>query len=101
MLALVALVAFQSAAIAYLLIAQRGHAQLIAEVVRCASPDLCEMVALVDRLCQRVQAPQAAVAEHAAGVFSAPQHVPMDDDSAYHQSKEELADLLEAARVGS
>jgi hypothetical protein len=94
-LALIALAAF-------LILEVRHQSTVIEAVARAGSPDLKEMVALVDRLCQRIQAPEAAVMQHAAqGPLYAPQHVPLDNDEEYHQSKEELADLLaEATRVG-
>jgi hypothetical protein len=93
-LALIALAGF-------LILEVRHQSTVIEAVARAGSPDLCEMVQLVDRLCQRIQAPEAAVMEHASqGPLYAPQHVPLDDDQAYQESKEELAEILEAARVG-
>lgn len=86
--------------VAYL--AWRDHQTAV--TLAAATPDLIELVALVDRLCQRVQAPDVAVAEHAAaqGPVWAPPAVPMDDDEAHFQSKEALAEqvaMMEAASV--
>lgn len=95
---LAAVVVAQFALIAWLIHRQDGQAQLIADVVRCTSPDLTEMVALTDRLCQRLQAPMVAVGEHdvaTMGVF-APPAVPMDDDEAHWESKDDLARRLSA-----
>ena len=58
-----------------------------------------EMVALIDRLCQRIQAPAAAVLEHdeATRVMRdeeyAPPAVPPDDDDEFWASREKLAEL--------
>lgn len=94
MIALVLIAQF--ALIAWLVYEQQKTPRLIAEVVRCSSPDLREMVELVDRLCQRIQAPEVAVAEHAGRQFSTdiPMHVPMDNDDEYWASKDELAETL-------
>jgi hypothetical protein len=88
--------AAQFGLVVYLINEQKGQARLIAEVVRCSSPDLCEMTALVDRLCQRIQAPELATAQHhnLAEPMYAPQHVPIDDDAAYFESKEDMAQRL-------
>jgi hypothetical protein len=97
MIALLAVVLVaQFALIAWLVNEQRKQPVLIAEIVRCSSPDLREMTELVDRLCQRIQAPQVAVAEHAGRQFPTdiPMHVPMDNDEEYWESKEELAERL-------
>lgn len=78
---------------------------LIASIAASGSPDLCEMIAIVDRLCQRIQAPSVAVAEHnqaTVGEF-APPAVSMFSDDEHHESKEELAERLaaaEAQRIG-
>lgn len=66
--------------------AQRQHAQ--------ASPDLVELIALVDRLCQRVQAPERAVFEHAVAAAEddpVVEAVNMFDDRDYWESKDALA----------
>lgn len=43
-------------------------------------------------LLQRIQAPEVAVMEHQLkGPIHMPQHVPMDDDEQYWESKEDLA----------
>jgi hypothetical protein len=86
-------IAGQFALIGYLVYQQQRQAPLIAEVVRCSSPDLVEMVALVDRLCQRLQAPELAAAQHfneGAPVY-APPAVSMFDDDDFNESKEEMA----------
>lgn len=84
-------------ALAVFLVLENRHAVAVVEsVARSGSPDLMEMVGLVDRLCQRVQAPAVAVAEHAmmAAPAYVPQHVPVDDDDAHWESKEQLAERL-------
>ncbi len=51
-------------------------------------------------LMQRIQAPEAAVAQHAAQVFTdAPQFIPLDDDAAWSErmSKEQLAEAVDRA----
>jgi hypothetical protein len=59
-----------------------------------------QLIALVDRLCQRVQAPQAAVLEHDEQVRVlrdeeyAPPAVPPDDDEAFWASRDKLAELM-------
>jgi hypothetical protein len=59
-----------------------------------------QLIALVDRLCQRVQAPQAAVLEHDERVRAlrdeeyAPPAVPPDDDEAFWASRDKLAELM-------
>jgi hypothetical protein len=94
-LALIALAAF-------LILEVRHQSTVIEAVARAGSPDLCEMVALVDRLCQRIQAPEAAVMEHAAqGAVYAPQHVPLDDDQQFFESKEQLAERLQEMMHGA
>lgn len=53
-------------------------------------------IALVERLCQRIQAPELAIAEHAlqvAGEFTPPA-VAMDDDEGHWEAKEQLAERL-------
>jgi hypothetical protein len=92
-LALVALAVF-------LILENRHQVSVIESVARSGSPDLSTMTGLVADLCQRIQAPQAAVAQHAGAMSTdAPQHVPMDDDAAYFESKEQLASRLEAMRL--
>lgn len=90
-------------ALALFLIRENHHQVAVIEsVARSGSPDLTTMTELVDRLCQRLQAPEVAVAEHANAAFTGtpPQHVPMDDDEAWFESKEELAERLGAMSVG-
>lgn len=59
-----------------------------------AAPDLTELVALIDRLCQRVQAPEQAVVEHAMAqpLPPMPQVIEMDDDDAHWEAKEQMAE---------
>ena len=64
-----------------------------------------ELIALIDRLCQRVQAPHAAVLEHDEQVREprseeyAPPAVEPDDDEAFWTSRDRLADLMMAQEV--
>lgn len=66
-------------------------------------PDLSHVIRLVDRLCQRIQAPEAAVTEHAIAqpLPPMPQVNLPDDDTAFWESqgfelpKEELAQRLD------
>jgi hypothetical protein len=50
----------------------------------------------LDRLLQRIQAPEYAIAEHAQQAISefAPPAVAMDDDSSHWEAKEQLAERL-------
>lgn len=63
-------------------------------------PNLLELIAQNDRLCQRLQAPQAAILEHDEQVRQtrteefAPPAVEPDDDEAYWASRDRLAELL-------
>lgn len=72
---------------------------VVALVVHHANRHLGEMVDLCDRLCQRLQAPQAAVLEHDEMTRAlrddeyAPPAVVPDDDDGYWMSRERLADL--------
>lgn len=62
-------------------------------------PAVVELIGLCDRLCQRLQAPQAAVIEHDEKVRErlpaeyAPPAVPPDDDEAFWASRDKLAEL--------
>jgi hypothetical protein len=84
------------AGVVVLLAAERWQQQ------RRADANLLELIGLTDRLCQRLQAPQAAVLEHDEQVRAlrgdeyAPPAVPPDDDEAYWASREKLAELLMA-----
>lgn len=76
------------------------RAQLLQSQV---SPDLEALIALVDRLCQRVQAPEVAVAQHVdqtTPVF-APQPLSPDDDEAWLMDKEELAERMMEQELGA
>lgn len=59
-----------------------------------------DLIALVDRLCQRVQAPHAAVLEHDQQVRVArddeyaPPAVEPEDDQGYWASRDKLAEML-------
>lgn len=64
------------------------------------TPDLTAFIALVENLCQRLQAPKAAITQHqmeSAPLFAPPAVLP-DDDEGYWQArgltKEELADQV-------
>jgi hypothetical protein len=65
-------------------------------------PSLLELISLCDRLCQRLQAPQAAILEHdeqvrtPQGAEYAPPAVPPDDDEAFWMSRERLAEMTMA-----
>lgn len=50
----------------------------------------------IDRLLQRIQAPEYAIAEHAqsASAEFAPPAVAMDDDTSHWEAKEQLAERL-------
>lgn len=65
-----------------------------------------EYIALIDRLCQRLQAPGAAILEHDEAVRErrSPEYAPPaldpEDDEAFWLNKERLADaMMEAERV--
>lgn len=63
-------------------------------VRRDVTPDLTALIDLVDRLCQRVQAPERAINEHTQGVVvpESPPAVDMFDDEEYWEPKENLAE---------
>lgn len=62
------------------------------------SPDLTALIALVENLCQRIQAPDMAAAVHATQgqPLEAPPAVSIFDDSDHWESKEEMAARLAA-----
>jgi hypothetical protein len=102
-IALVLLIGFQSALVALWAHEHRHALEVIESVAKSGSPDLRELVECIGRLCQRVQAPEVAIAEHASSVPSqfSPQAVSMfDDDDHWAASagltKEELADAVGA-----
>lgn len=70
-------------------------------------PDIAQLVALVDRLCQRLQAPDHAVVEHAQAqpLPPMPQAVLPDDDEGWHRAqaltKEQLAEQAMAAELNA
>jgi hypothetical protein len=97
------LVAFQSALVGLWAHEHRHALEFIESVAKSGSPDLRELVECIDRLCQRVQAPEVAVAQHAAmlPVADPPQAVSMFDDEDHWAAsagltKEELADAVSA-----
>ena len=65
-----------------------------------------DYIALVDRLCQRVQAPHAAVLEHDEQARErrteeyAPPAIEPDDDDAYWLSREKLAEYAMRNELG-
>lgn len=67
---------------------------------RRVDPQLQALIKLCDRLCQRLQAPHAAILEHDEQVREprsdeyAPPAVPPDDDDAFWASRDKLAELL-------
>lgn len=92
MTALVIIACAELAVIAYLVFERRRSS--------------AEFIALVDRLCQRVQAPGAAVLEHDERVRAvrppeyAPPALEPEDDEAYWMSREKLAEMaMEAERL--
>lgn len=70
-------------------------------------PDVAALVALVDRLCQRIQAPDLAVVDHqmAQPLAFSPPAVPMSSDEGYWEaqdlSKEQLAQMAMAQEVAA
>ena len=92
MIALTAISAVELAIIGYLVFERRK-----------ANADF---IALVDRLCQRVQAPSAAVLEHDEQVRErrsfeyAPPAVEPEDDEAYWMSRDRLAEAVMEAERG-
>lgn len=68
------------------------------------SPNLEALIALTDRLCQRLQAPHAAIIEHDENVrgrteeYAPPAVMPEDDDD-FWASKDKLAEQLMEAEV--
>lgn len=75
-----------------------------------ASPDLTELIALVDRLCQRLQAPEQAIVDHQIQQVDlpTPPAVQPDDDQGYWEamerintmSKGDLAEHAMSAEIG-
>lgn len=81
--------------------ADRMHTLLAAK-----DPDLEQIIALVDRLCQRIQAPTQAVIDHSIATVpvESPAAVGFDDDEGFHAArenltKEQLADMMMDAEV--
>jgi hypothetical protein len=74
---------------------QQRNANLLAHTLdQQESPDLTALIALIERQNQRIQAPEVAVAQHAAQDMPAdlPQHVSTEDDDGFWKTKEQLAD---------
>lgn len=94
------LLASQGVLVCLMLREHRHALEVIESVAKSGSPDLRELIGLVDRLCQRVQAPGYAVAEHAQHAMTqdAPQAVSMFDDEEHWASKEDLAEALSNGR---
>lgn len=73
---------------------------------RRANPDLQALIALCDRLCQRLQSPQAAVLEHDEQVRAlrdeeyAPPAVTPEVDEEFWASREKLAELMMEQETG-
>lgn len=97
---IVVLLAFQGILVCLMLREHRHALEVIESVAKAGSPDLRELIELVDRLCQRVQAPEYAVAEHAQHAMAqdVPQAVSMFDDDEHWASKEDLAEALSNGR---
>lgn len=82
------------------------QAKHLQSVIAQKNPDLEQLIALIDRQMQRIQAPQQAVVDHSIAA-AAPSHpaVPFDDDEAFHQAHsmtvEELAEAAWNAEVTS
>jgi hypothetical protein len=98
--AVLLLIAFQSVVVVLWAREHRHALEVIESVAKSGSPDLRELVELIDRLCQRVQAPEYAVAQHAQQAMAqdVPQAVSMFDDEEHWASKEELAEALSNGR---
>lgn len=94
MIALAVIAVLQGAVIAFLVWDRRR-----------ADPGTVELIALCDRLCQRLQAPQMATLEyHQAQVPTseeAPAAVHPDSDEDYWEARETLADRLMAEEMQS
>lgn len=73
---------------------------------RRVDPTTQALIALCDRLCQRLQAPHAAILEHDEQVRAlrddeyAPPAVPPDDDDAFWMSRDKLAELAMEQETG-
>lgn len=75
---------------------QASLAQLADVLKPVPHPDIKELIGLVDRLCQRVQAPEHAIVEHAQAqpLPPMPAAVLPDDDEGWHQAHALSAQLL-------
>ena len=93
--------------LAVVCVAQVALVALLLVRRRQRDPDIRQLIALVDRLCQRVQAPQTAVLEHrereapAPTAQYAPPAVEPDDDEGYWEAKERLAEQMMRAEVAA
>lgn len=83
MTALTIIVACQLATIVYLAVERRRQHEL--------------NIRLIGQLCQRIQAPELAIAEHTQTIAGehAPPAVALDDDGAHWEAKEQLAQRLQ------
>jgi hypothetical protein len=79
------------------------HQEHITSLLAQKNPDLEQMISLVEELCQRIQAPEQAVIDHSfdGQQIQMPSVVAMDDDEAFHETKEQLAERLAMAEVGA
>jgi hypothetical protein len=76
---------------------EQRHSAHMAKVLEQKNPDLEQLIGLIDRQMQRIQAPVQAVMDHSvAQAVPSPPAVPWDDDDAFHRSRgmttEELAE---------
>jgi len=83
---------------------RRAHNQHTAALITNQAETVQAFIAQVDRLCQRLQAPQQAVIDHTIQTLQpGPPPIPMDDDAGYDDlhglSKDELAELVADAEL--
>jgi len=90
---LVAVVVFSTAERQF---ANRRHEQHITQLLAAKNPDLESMIALTDRLCQRLQAPEVAVMQHQPQIEPSPPAVDPNDDGDYWEDRDQLAERLMA-----
>jgi hypothetical protein len=80
---------------------QQQHTHHLNLLIQQKNPDLEQLIALVDRQMQRIQAPAQAVIDHSmtSMVHESPETIPMDDDEAYWDQKSVISkeDFAEAA----
>lgn len=84
---------------------RREHTRQVDTLITNQADTTQAFIHQIDRLCQRLQAPEQAVIEHAVHAFTEtpPEPVAMDDDTAHWEAKgvdkNELADLVMAAEL--